>query len=339
MSNDMKLNFGQEVLVLPASALSCCDDIDAAYLRVLLWLASDLTLAQKPKQLAKLAGCDAKTLNAALDHWCESGVLCRDGEKASLPAMAMVVEKSVPFDEKAVEKAAEPEKHLHRADELPNYTSTQLAELMEARDGVRVLVDEAQRIMGKIFNMSEVNILVGMLDYLGLSEESVLLLLAHCARIEKKGLRTIEKYAIRLVDQGISTPEALEEEFHAVEALRSFEGQIRSMFGMKARSLTAKEEKFLRAWILWGYDLDAVRMAYEITVNAIGDASLPYANSILKAWHEEGIHTPAEIQAKLDGDKAKKEGESNGSVLGNSFDTDDLFAAALARSFRERQDD
>ena len=50
----MKLNFGQEVLVLPASVLSCCDDIDAAYLRVLLWLASDLTLAQKPKQLAKL---------------------------------------------------------------------------------------------------------------------------------------------------------------------------------------------------------------------------------------------------------------------------------------------
>ena len=332
----MKLNFGQEVLVLPASVLSCCDDIDAAYLRVLLWLTSDLTLGQKPKQLAKLAGCDQKTLSAALAYWRENGVLSGEGEAASVPVMATV--NQTPQVKKTSEKTAEPEKHLHRADELPNYTSTQLAELMEQRNGVRVLVDEAQRIIGKIFNMSEVNILVGMLDYLGMSEESVLLLLAHCARIEKKGLRSIEKYAIRLVDQGISTPEALEEEFHAVEALRSFEGQIRSMFGMKARSLTAKEEKILRDWLSWGFDVDGVRMAYEITVNAIGEASLPYANSILKTWHEEGLHTPAEIQAKLDADRTKKESENGGSVLGNSFDTDDLFAAALARSFNERQD-
>ena len=333
----MKLNFGQEVLVVPASVLSCCDDIDAAYLRVMLWLASDLTLCQKPKQLAKLSGCDEKTVTSALEHWCKSGVLSRDGGKTAIPVMAAVAE--TPNAEKSTEKRSVIEKHLHRADEIPNYTSTQLAELMEARDGVRVLVDEAQRIMGKIFNMSEVNILVGMLDYLGMSEESVLLLLAHCARIEKKGLRAIEKYAIRLVDQGISTPEALEEEFHAVEALRSFEGQIRTMFGMKARSLTAKEEKILRAWLSWGFNLDGVRMAYEITVNSINEASLPYANSILKAWHEDGLHTLGEIQAKLDEDKAKKEGENGGSVLGTSFDVDEFFEAALNRGFSARRED
>ena len=74
----MKLNFGQEVLVLPASVLSCCDDIDAAYLRVLLWLASDLSLAGKPKQLAKLSDCDLKTVSAALRYWSDRGVLCAD---------------------------------------------------------------------------------------------------------------------------------------------------------------------------------------------------------------------------------------------------------------------
>ena len=333
----MKLNFGQEVLVLPAATLSCCDDIDAAYLRVLLWLASDLTLAQKPKQLAKLSGCDAKTLKDALAYWRGNGVLVGE-EDPSVPVMAtMEIESSEPKAKK------ENDKHLHRADELPNYTSVQLAELMEQRDSVRVLIDEAQRIVGKIFNMSEINILVGMLDYLALSEESVLLLLAHCVRIEKKGMRNIEKYAIRLVDQGISTPEALEAEFQTVEALRSFEGKIRSMFGMGARSLTAKEQNILRDWLSFGFGLDAVRLAYETTVNAIGEASVPYTHSILKSWHEEGLHTPEEIQGKLDEEKAKKEGSSGlgddgRSVLGNSFDTDDLFAAALARSFSDRQD-
>ena len=327
--------------MLPAATLSCCDDIDAAYLRVLLWLASDLTLSQKPKQLAKLAGCDVKTLNAALEHWSKNGVLSADG-KAALPAMAAV---ETPLVEEAPEKVVEkaPVKHLHRADELPNYTATQLADLMEQRAGVRALIDEAQRIMGKIFNMSEVNILVGMLDYLALSEESVLMLLSHCVRIEKKVLRNIEKYAIRLVDQGISTPEALEAEFRTVEALRSFEGQIRSMFGMGSRSLTSKEQNILRDWLSFGFGLDAIRLAYEITVNATREPSVPYANSILKRWHEEGLHTPEEIRGRLDEEKAKKEGsaglgEDGRSILGNSFDTDDLFAAALARSFSDRQD-
>ena len=337
----MKWNFGQEVLVLPAAALSCCDEIDAAYLRVLLWLASDPALCQKPKQLAKLAGCDAKTLRAALEHWSQNGVLSLD-DGASVPAMAAV---EVPMVEEKIAKESEKAsvKHLHRADELPNYTSTQLADLMEQRAGVRALVDEAQRIMGKIFNMSEVNILVGMLDYLDLSEESVLMLLSHCVRIEKKVLRNIEKYAIRLVDQGISTPEALEAEFRTVEALRSFEGQIRSMFGMGSRSLTSKEQNMLRDWLSFGFGTDAIRLAYEITVNATREPSLPYANSILKRWNEEGLRSVEEIQARLDEEKAKKEGsaglgEDGRSVLGNSFDTDDLFAAALARSFSDRQD-
>ena len=132
--------------MLPASALSFCDDIDAAYLRVLLWLASDLTLSQKPKQLSKLAGCDAKTLRAAMEYWSQKGVLVGDGESA-VPVMAAA-------EPEALEQKAkkEPEKHLHRADELPNYTSTQLAELMEQREGVRVLVDEAQHAEAVYYN-------------------------------------------------------------------------------------------------------------------------------------------------------------------------------------------
>ena len=48
----MKLNFLQDALVLPGAVLSC--NATLTQLRVLLWLASDLSLAQKPKQLAKL---------------------------------------------------------------------------------------------------------------------------------------------------------------------------------------------------------------------------------------------------------------------------------------------
>ena len=319
----MKLNFWQEVLVLPASVLSHLDAATPEQLRVLLWLASDLSLVSKHKQLAKLAGCDAATARDAVSFWCERGVMGQEGESA-VPAMA-----SAPAEAPARKK-------LQRADELPNYTSGELAELLEARASVRVLIDEAQQILGKMFNPNDVNIMVGMLDYLGMTEECILLLLAHCKKIGKSNLRAIEKYAYSMVDKGINDAESMEEEICRVEAMHTYEGEIRALFGMKSRALTSKESKMLAAWLSFGYDINIVRMAYEITVNATGEASLPYTNAILEKWNANAWKTASEIEAGMNAEREKREGANHKQELGNSFDTDDFFEAALQRGFRER---
>lgn len=332
--SDLKLNFGRDVLVIPGSVLNDCE-ADAVQLRVLLWLASDLSLSEKPMQLARLAGCDAKCAKAAVEYWLNRGVLA--GENA-VPVMA------TPKTEEPKKAAPAARTLLQRADELPSYTSTELAELLEKRASVRVLVDEAQRIIGKMFNMSEVNILVTMLDYLNMSEECVLMLLAHCRRIGKTSMRSIEKYALRLANDDITTAERMEEELRTLEALHSFEGEIRTLFGLKSRSLTVKESKMLRAWSSFGYDIEIVRRAYELTVNATGEASLPYADSILCRWHEEGLKNAAEIDAVI-AEQARERAQAKGAKksrtpeapigFGNSFNTDDFFEDALRRSFRE----
>ena len=321
----MKLNFGQEVLVLPASVLSHLDAATPEQLRVLLWLASDPSLVSKHKQLAKLAGCDAATARKSVEFWCSCQVLGEAAEGACVSAMA-----SAPAEAPAKRK-------LQRADELPNYTSTELAELLEARASVRVLIDEAQRILGKMFNPNDVNIMVGMLDYLGMNEECILLLLAHCKKIGKSNLRAIEKYAYTLIDKGINDVEAMEEEICRVEAMHTFEGEVRALFGMKSRALTSKESKMLSAWLSFGYDINIVRRAYEITVNATGEPSVAYTNAILEKWNANGWKTEAEIEAGMNAEREKREGVANNKKeLGNSFDTDDFFEAALERGFRER---
>ena len=319
----MKLNFRQEVLVLPASVLSHLDAATPEQLRVLLWLASDLSLVSKHKQLAKLAGCNTATAQNAIAFWCSCGILGEAGE--SVPAMA-TVSAEVPVKKK-----------LQRADELPNYTSTELAELLEARAAVRVLIDEAQRILGKMFNPNDINIMVGMIDYLGMNEECILLLLAHCKRIGKSNLRSIEKYAYSMVDKGINDVETMENEISILEAMHTFEGEVRALFGMKSRALTTKESKMLSSWLSFGYDINIVRMAYEITVNATGEPSLPYTNAILEKWNANAWKTLSEIEAGMNAEREKREGNANNKKeLGNSFDTDDFFEAALERGFRER---
>lgn len=317
----MKFNYQQEVLTLPGAVLSATD-ADALQLRVLLWLSSDPSLAEKPRQLARLVACDAKGAEAAIRYWTERGVIVADGATDASVAVMATPARVAP---------AEPKRTIvRRADELPTYSSTELADILEQRESVRIMVDEAQRIIGKMFNPSEMNTLIGMLDYLSISEEGILMILAHCKRIGKTNLRSIEKYAYSLADREITEPQALEEEFRTVEAMRSFEGEIRSIFGMKSRALTAKESKMLRAWVSFGYGVDAVRLAYDITVNATNEPSMAYANAILERWNAEGLKTAEQIEQAIEAERAEKAGTP---TLGNSFDTDDLFEAALKRSF------
>lgn len=317
----MKFNYQQEVLNLPGAVLSAAD-ADAVQLRVLLWLASDLSLAEKPRQLARLVGCDTEAAEAALGYWLAQGVIAEAG-RAETPKTAD--RKPTPVNPAPTKRAL-----LRRAEELPTYSSTELADILEQRESVRIMVDEAQRIIGKMFNPSEMNTLIGMLDYLAISEEGILMILAHCKRIGKTNLRSIEKYAYSLADREITEPQALEEEFRTVEAMRSFEGEIRTTFGMKSRALTAKESKMLRAWVSFGYGIDVVKLAYDITVNATNEPSMAYTNAILERWNAEGLKTVEEIEAAIEAERREKAGTP---TLGNSFDTDDLFEAALKRSF------
>lgn len=327
----MKLNFQQDVIVLPASVLSACADADAAAMRVLLWLASDLSLAEKPKQLAKLADCDLRMVKAALTFWQFSDVLAKDAEEEATPVMA-----SAPTPAPKETAAPAPEKKpLQRASEMPTYTTDEIAKMLETRATMRMLIDEAQREIGKMFNSNDINIIVGMRDYLGLGEEAILLILAHCKRIGKKTMRAAEQYAFSLVDRGITEAEQVNEAIRVSEALHTFEGEVRTLFGMKSRALTSRESKMLEKWVSFGYGIDVVKLAYEMTVSATNEASVPYANAILERWNADGLQTLEQIQAALEADKVKKGSKPET----GSFDTDDFFEAALKKGFRARRED
>lgn len=334
----IKFNYRQEVLTLPGAVLSAMNQASVQTIRVLLWLASDPSLAGKPRQLSTLSGCSTAEVREAIRFWQACGVLAakEEAENEAVPAMATVA--AIPGKGEAEQKASSaPAPRLRRSDELPNYSLTELSALMEKREEMRILVDEAQNILGKMFNPSEVNILVGMVDYLGMNEECILLILEYCKRIGKTNLRAIEKFAFSLEDKGITDVAAVEEEIRRAEAMVSFEGKVRTLFGMGKRALTAKEKKMLSAWLSYGYGEEIIGMAYEITVNATGDASVPYANTILERWHTEGWKTPEEIRRALESEKSQKAAKKKPGAHEN--EGDELLEAALRRSFRERRDD
>ena len=314
----MKLNFlyGGNVAVLPAALLAHIDKAGKKDIKILLALACEpLARVDLTAAMAKIGAelsLTERELDAALSFWRGTGLVSLDEETT---AVAGAVTDA---------PASEKPQPLVIADKgLPAYSGSELSEVLERRGELAALIDECQRVFGKIFNTKEVAVIAGLLDYLGLDGEYILLLLTHCLRMEKKSLRYVEKMAISLHDEGIHDARILEERLHRIEVMAGATGKIRSMFGISSRALTAKEKAMIENWLCTMQYSDAIlQKAYEITVDSIGKSSLPYANTILERWYAEGYRTIEDIDAAI-ADYNRKKNEGKG-----SFDTDDFFEAA-----------
>ena len=265
-------------------------------------------------------------LAASVKYWRGAGILKKVKKTDA---------KATPVKDKKIEvKSAHANGKLERADAAPSYTSAELADLIEKRAGAEKFMNTAQQIMGKMFSTREMNILWGMVEYIGFDEECVLSILTYVASIDKKTVKYAEQLAFSLYDEGLTDKASIEERLAKMSAARSVRGRVEAMFGMTGRALTTREKKFLTAWTeTMGFDADVIRLAYEITVDNTGEASLPYANKILESWHQSALHTADEVSAEIESSRAARKSAS--SSANKSFDTDEFFEAALKRTFEE----
>ncbi len=329
----IKINYGNGVVVLPRAAVDKIGDAPQEYFGVLMMLLSlDGTLAldraEAENEVAQAMGVEPQTVSLAFEYWRGAGLISFSARRAKKADVKQASEKTPDAVEAGAQKKESREAKKERSAELPKYTTEQIADLLEKRKEAALLIDECQRILGKMFNTHEVNIVLGLVDYLSLDGEYVLTLFAHCAKIDKKSLHYIEKMAFNLYDSGITSTAELIEYFRFLEKSEELVSRVRSIFGIGTRALTAKEKKILERWS-GEFDLpfDMIEKAYDITVNATNSPSLPYANSILESWHSKGYRTLEDVEAA--------EAERRAQKVEGSFDTDDFFEAALQRSYGE----
>ena len=311
----------------PLPALLCSGalaEAGAQDLRVLFALC-ELESADADAISAAL-GCEPAAVTAALAFWRGAGIIATK----DLPAGQVAAPPARP--------AATP------TSGVPKGGAEELAETI--RDGrLAELIATAEQQRGRLFNRTDLSILVSMSAELGLDSVYILTLLAFCDSQgdgEAKPLRYAERVALRLVERGIDTPAALEEYIREQELLHSMEGALRRMFGLGSRKLTAREETAFLTWIRdYGYGEELIGAAYDVTVNTTGKASVAYTDRILSRWHTEGVRTVADaeaLQARTRQERkppapratAKKPAEPKGS----SFDVGDFFQKAINRSYK-----
>lgn len=327
-----KINYGNGVGVFPKSVFDVIARAGSVELKVLLGVCS-LEGSVDIKKLSKLISCPESDVKDAISFWRGAGIIeVLDGEaktefEVENTAQVTALKRSEKMSPTVEEKGGEQEKKLKKSNELPRYTSEELAVILESREDIVSLINESQNIIGKVFNLKEISVIIGLIDYLGLDSEYILILLTYCVSIDKKSLHYIESTAFSLYDAGVTEPAQLTEEIRRRELAASSEGQIRKIFGIGTRAFTSKEKKFIYSWLNdMRYTVEIITRAYEVSANATGKASFPYTNAVLERWNSENLRTLEEIEAA---DKKNQESAAND---GSSFDTDDFFAAAVRRS-------
>ena len=321
----VKLVYGDAVTTLPAGAFEYIDKAKKFDIKVLMLIASSDKYREGKyvQALAEKLSVNESDIESSLAFWRGTGILdiAESGETKK-------VEKTIKNEESETPKRA-------KVTELPQYTSKELNALLEKNNFVVGLIDECQNILGKIFTASDIKVIMGLVEYLGLDNDYILVLMHHCARKDIKSMRYIEKMAVSCLDEGFTEASVLQEELYAREERNAIEGQIKSIFGIGSRKLTSKEKKQVDNWINeFKYGVEIIEKAYDITVSATNKPSVHYANAILEKWYAEGARTIADVEALLDKraqEKAEKDAES-----GSTFNLDEFFEAAINRSYSDK---
>ena len=325
-----KLNFGTSAAAMPCDVTGFLSRAGLCDMRVFVYLCSVGGNAEI-NEIAAAIGFSVDEVNSSLAFWRGTGLILEDSKSADTSVRPKAsVEKPVAAKKEVVVET----KKVASPDKMPSYTSDELAHILESQKEMAMLIDECNHILGKMLNFHEVNIIVGLIDYLALDNEYVLLLVKHCADIGKKTLHYIEKTAFSLYDDGIHTASALTAELSRREAAISIEGKVRKMFGIGARAFSTREKREVSSWINdMRYSAEIIEKAYEVSVDATGNPTIHYANTVLERWHSEGLLTLDEI---LNSYKEKgKKGSASAPDVSSSFDTDEFFDAAVKRNLGE----
>ncbi len=205
--------------------------------------------------------------------------------------------------------------------ERPGYSEQDVLAAMDHDRDFQVLYGEIQRLLGRNLNTEEMKIILSFVRYLGMSPDVVCVLVCYCKeRARQRGslrnpsLRTIEKEAYAWAERGIDTMEEAAAFIRAQNQRNTLMSQLKRILQIRDRQLTPGEEKYAQQWLEWGFEQDAIALAYERTCLNTGGLSWAYMNKILTRWQAAGLMSVDKIRS---GDK-KQQAPTGATGLGAS---------------------
>jgi DnaD/phage-associated family protein len=283
-------------------------------LKVLLLVLRHPDRPASVKTLSRQLNLSSADVADALNYWMESGVLTEDFTGDSAADEPEREEQDAPAAPVQTPVPEAPIKKAPYSSSRPRYPRDETLTLIEKDAMLASLLDEAQAVFAKTFTSADMDVLVALYSFYGLSPHYILTLLHYCATIQKRSMGYAESVAASWIQDGVDDNSV---DAHVERQLRrrSIEGKIRSAFGITDRRLVPKEREMITRWTdELGYDLDMINKAYEICAERTGKLAFSYINKILVSWHEQGFKTPQQAGGE------KRKTNANGTPSEQSLD-------------------
>lgn len=192
-----------------------------------------------------------------------------------------------------------------RKEELPEYTAGDIVSRVKSDSAFEGVVREAERALGKVLSSSDLKILFGIYDHLGLPAEVIYVLINHVIETYRAAngegrmptMRAVEKEAWFWSDMEILTLDAAEEHIRREKEKKELVFQVKELLQIRGRDLTAGEKKYIDAWLDMGFSPAALAIAYDRTVLGTGKLAWKYMDKIVRSWNEKKLFTPEAIEA------------------------------------------
>lgn len=295
-----------------------------AQLKVLLYVLRNSGATLSDESVAEALSLHPEDVRDAITYWCDKGLLLRTASSVTMAENTQTGESasaSAPVQGASdAQKADKPRPVSRVSKPEPGY----VAKRLRADKNLVLLMDEAQRILGKVLSNADTATLVMLHDTDGLPVEVILMLLEHSVQIDKGNMRYIEKTGIQWASEGITTISLAEEKIRRFSESSVAFTTVSAVFGMRIGGTpTKKQLEYADLWINeWKFSESMLRLAYEKCVDTKGELNLSYINGILRRWFEQGLRNPQEV-ANSDASKQKSNKKQTSSVQTPSYDIDE----------------
>ena len=289
MSQDYQIDFGIWGSIFPVPCAIADRELKLCTEHQLKVLLLALRQGKSPVDLSAIAGRLGLSVEKAadcLDYWRERGVFSAGGNAPSpapspaVPAPAAAPATPPPLREEQVVEG----QRITTVHSRAKLTPSQQNKLIREDPEIPQLLQLLQEVLSRTLTPYETEGFLYLYSGLRLSASYLLMAAQYSREAGKDSIRQIEKLVTGWVEQGIDTHEQAEAEIKRLARRRENEGQVRELFGIHGRNLSAKDrplwekklakgiayQKFLQYlfYIQW-YDLKTY--ANEKNIAIIGD--------------------------------------------------------------------
>lgn len=298
-----------------------------ASVKVLLYMLRKSGQSCTKEEISSAVNVTTEQVEEAFIFWKNANVFSceekneKDVQNAANPPVEET-EPATPVIKKRKKKMLVPDSSVY------NISPSEISSIIENSSEKQGFFLAAEELFGKPTTFTQQRSFIYLMEYMDISPEVLLMIIAYSTNIGKSSVGYIETVAYDFYDRGLITLEKAQGEIKRLEDNYSFNGKVKRLFGIEGK-LSKNQQTLIDEWYQNKYSFDMIELAYDRAVDAGKKATIAYINGTLNNWKNDGITTVEQAMKEIKAHAKKYSQKGNM----QSFDINDL--QSLVNNFGE----